>query len=244
MRVDGNAHRGVSTGTRRVHQAAAKLSPQPRWRNRRRWRSRTSGRSVLRFPGQYYDAETGLNYNYYRDYDPATGRYVESDPDGLYGGLNTYAYVRSSPLGTTDPKGLFGTGGSTGQAWDTFWKTNSVCLTIAVSAQQEAFRQAEATGLPGRHNGAQDAFRHCEWSCIMAKLGGPACAKAVGEIHEAAGNSQGQSADESNMDNYNNGQGRDAGCAPGEKCHDTCRKKLQNCELHGLDGKPLCFPPK
>ena len=47
----------------------------------------------LRFPGQYYDAETGLHYNYFRDYDPSVGRYVESDPIGLEGGSNTYRYA-------------------------------------------------------------------------------------------------------------------------------------------------------
>ena len=47
----------------------------------------------LRFPGQYYDAETGLHYNYFRDYDPSVGRYVESDPIGLIGWFNTYRYV-------------------------------------------------------------------------------------------------------------------------------------------------------
>jgi len=52
----------------------------------------------LRFPGQYFDAETGLNYNDFRDYDPRTGRYVESDPVGLRGGLGTYSYVGNSPL--------------------------------------------------------------------------------------------------------------------------------------------------
>lgn len=62
----------------------------------------------LRFPEQYYDQETGLHYNYFRDYDPSIGRYVESDPAGLAGGLNTYAYVDSRPTLTIDPLGLKG----------------------------------------------------------------------------------------------------------------------------------------
>ncbi|MCI0560657.1 MAG: RHS repeat-associated core domain-containing protein, partial [Nitrososphaera sp.] len=60
----------------------------------------------LRMPEQYFDAETGLHYNYYRDYDPSVGRYVQSDPIGLEGGLNTYAYVANDPLSITDTFGL------------------------------------------------------------------------------------------------------------------------------------------
>ncbi|MBL8298922.1 MAG: RHS repeat-associated core domain-containing protein [Rhodanobacteraceae bacterium] len=61
----------------------------------------------MRFPGQFYDAESGLHYNYFRDYEPSTGRYIESDPLGLGAGTDTYSYVESDPLGSTDEFGLF-----------------------------------------------------------------------------------------------------------------------------------------
>jgi len=61
----------------------------------------------LRFPGQYYDAESGLHQNWHRDYDPKLGRYLEADPIGFDGGdANLYAYVRNSPLALADPMGL------------------------------------------------------------------------------------------------------------------------------------------
>ncbi|WP_243787640.1 RHS repeat-associated core domain-containing protein, partial [Pseudomonas amygdali] len=61
---------------------------------------------ALRFPGQIYDAQTQLSYNYHRDYNPDTGRYVQSDPIGLGGGLNTFGYVNANPMSYIDPMGL------------------------------------------------------------------------------------------------------------------------------------------
>lgn len=60
----------------------------------------------LRFSGQYYDSESGLNYNIHRTYDPESGRYLQSDPLGLSAGFNTYNYVNKNPLDGVDPLGL------------------------------------------------------------------------------------------------------------------------------------------
>lgn len=81
----------------------------------------------LRFPGQYYDEETGLHYNYFRDYKPVVGRYVEADPIGVKKGKNhLYAYVGGNPIKTVDIKGLVGCG-PFGIHWSDPWGLKGCC---------------------------------------------------------------------------------------------------------------------
>ncbi len=94
----------------------------------------------LRFPGQRYDAATELNYNYFRDgYDPATGRYTQSDPIGLIAGVSTYGYVSGSPLIWADMYGLL--------QWSLLpvqWNSGTTTGTLTRTypgAPQSAFRE-------------------------------------------------------------------------------------------------------
>lgn len=91
----------------------------------------------LRFPGQYYQAETGVNYNYFRDYDPQTGRYIESDPIGLNGGINTYLYVHARPVSRTDKRGTGGLELSGSILDDIFQKSlpDTLCAIVPGSAK-------------------------------------------------------------------------------------------------------------
>ena len=78
----------------------------------------------LRFPGQYFDEEAKTHYNYMRSYNPTTGRYLQWDPIGLSGGMNSYAYVRSNPFRYYDPYGLSYMDGDW-SAWDNFIANNA-----------------------------------------------------------------------------------------------------------------------
>jgi RHS repeat-associated protein len=80
-----------------------------------KWESKPFGESTatgivslnLRFPGQYFDAETSTHYNINRDYNPVTGRYIQSDPIGFDGGVNGFGYVNGQPTTGADMYGLW-----------------------------------------------------------------------------------------------------------------------------------------
>jgi RHS repeat-associated protein len=71
-------------------------------------RTTTGTPIALRFPGQWFQSESGLHQNWMRDYDPTTGRYLQADPLGLIDGANVYGYVRQNPGRYVDPRGEFG----------------------------------------------------------------------------------------------------------------------------------------
>jgi RHS repeat-associated protein len=66
----------------------------------------TTGTPInARFPGQWFQSESGLHQNWMRDYDPTTGRYLQADPLGLVAGMSVYGYANQSPMMFVDPNG-------------------------------------------------------------------------------------------------------------------------------------------
>jgi RHS repeat-associated protein len=148
-----------------------------------------SGKDVsLRYPGQWRDGETELLYNYFRDYETTSGRYVESDPIGLRGGVITYAYAKQNPLRYSDAAGL--------KPSEAYCRAHPLNCGVAYYCGGEALVFAG-----GGQNNVADALRHCYWSCCMASYIGRSAAKDVGDDTE---NIPGNPAQSRDMDYCNN----------------------------------------
>ncbi len=165
----------------------------------------------LRLPGQYFDAELNTHYNYFRDYDPSTGRYVQSDPIGIRGGINTYEYAYANPIQMKDPFGL-----APPQFWDT-------CRSNPVRCMWVLFCGGGSWTFAGSgQNNTEDALRHCTWSCCMARGIGPQMANTFGNANEDYSLNP---PCEKEMDLANNAIGRSAANNISIGCTEACRQR-------------------
>ncbi len=165
----------------------------------------------LRFPGQYFDTEAGLAYNYFRDYDQGTGRYTQADPIGLRGGGNRFAYGFGSPISLFDQFGL-----EPGNGYD---KYGPLINTPVIFYQNYVdMRDANTIGA--------DKYFHCKANCQGARQGpvGNVLSGAISETRELSDqylkDDTPQSCDEDRSANY---QGRSEGAESRETtCESAC----------------------
>ncbi len=132
--------------------------------------------------GQYFDSESNLFYNYFRYYDPSTGRYITSDPIGLEGGLNTFGYVGGSPLSYVDSYGLnplaitagagaIGTIGVACQAKNCGKTVVDTAVAVNNTAQNIAILAVATTAVAVKNicNSNDDENKECQKAILNAK---------------------------------------------------------------------------
>ena len=154
----------------------------------------------LRFPGQYYDQETGLLYNLNRYYSTDIGRYITSDPVGITGGLNTYNYANVNPVVGIDPFGLFSNifehgrgnfsdtkGGSSGDCRVPIWSGGFIIGWKPCTAEEECdngsgsndetkdTQESKTESGPGTGSepGAESTGPECDSECLKRKYPRP-----------------------------------------------------------------------
>lgn len=187
----------------------------------------------LRYPGQYFDSATGWHYNYFRDYESGTGRYVQSDPIGLLGGLGTYVYVSSSPLRWTDRLGLY---------------EDSCCegsSSFRPRSREIIDRVLERIAFPVNFFGSavvmnnanmdmrrdntigNDKYFHCVGSCKASRAAGVCAAHAIGDLREELQDLFGRHHEDRYDDELANATGR-GGVGAAVSCEKWCEQYIVN----------------
>jgi RHS repeat-associated protein len=137
----------------------------------------------LRFPGQYFDPETGLHYNWHRFYDPETGRYLSADPIGLDGGMNLYNYTSNNPMNAIDPKGLFEFVNPV-----SYWKdTINDNIVQPAKDMYDYAHQRRTWGHQVFGGQEYSSLRHCVTSCLLAANYNSAIGRVAGTVNELQG---------------------------------------------------------
>jgi RHS repeat-associated protein len=169
----------------------------------------------FRFPGQQYDAETGMNYNRFRYYDSKAGRYISADPIGQVGSINVFVYASLNPLRNSDPLGLF----------DVFTSLGDFAADAYIGLE---FLRQTANEMVERKGVGDDKFFHCLGNCEATKQGeGGAAASAVAsELRELwQQHRRGDPKAECDADRKANRAGQEAGAAGGD-CIAKCQSLL------------------
>ncbi len=164
-----------------------------------------------RFPGQYFDKETNLHYNYFRYYEPETGRYISPDPIGLAGGINVWGYVGQNPLSFTDPLGL--------------WSEEYIYYVGgAINGTGDFIRNYR--DMRNANTISSDKYFHCKANCEATQRGkgGKDAARCISNAREWFDqNIKADPASESAADQIANRYGRTQSIAnPDDDCRQIC----------------------
>jgi hypothetical protein len=157
-------------------------------------------------------------------------RWIYRDAISGHSRINLYVFVLNEPVRRVDLLGLYVSGATFREKASCICSCGYTKCKKGAELAQQALAEAAKRYPNSLHNGDGDAFRHCYWSCEMARAIGLDCAKIIGDNHEAAGNRNGQPPAEYNMDFNNNSVGRGLASSSGD-CGDLCKKALDGGKL-------------